>query len=681
MAILLRLSLGAPRALAAVRNSFPSLRQSVFRNVAGFRQQSLNAFDKPRFLSFRQSLLETEEEPEEVLSSDDALDNLRTQGASPQLISRLQLNGINKLFPIQKAAFGPVFKGQDFIGRARTGTGKTLAFIMPVVEQLNARNGWDRRLPAVLVLEPTRELAKQVAAEFQKFYPQLRVASVYGGTPFQPQEMAIRRGLDVVVATPGRCMDLLEKNVLDFSAINVAILDEADEMLNKGFQEEVERILQTVPQQRQTLLFSATVPSWVRALANQYTRNAVSADLIGESETRIPSQVKMCAMPLDRELGTRATAARGIIDVTKAARTIIFTKTKADASALSVHSGLKDISVCLHGDVSQGIRESRLEMFRRGTSKVLIATDVASRGLDIPSVDLVIHFCVPEANEAFIHRTGRTGRAGKTGTAVLFHTPSQTSLVRTMEREIGIKFETFKQPTADELLDVAAKNIEQTLDTIHPRAVHLFQSVAERLLQENGPSSLAAALAYIAGYHEKTSFKTKALLSQMDGVSLTITPTAETTFSSMQDAKAALSNLFGAQYRHVMAFAIAEDKQTLYVDVSETFANMCFRDNIQTSKDGFELKLVNKVPANLQVQVESRVLERVDRVDHRGMSQSSRSSSSRPGVYPGRMGSFGNGGGGNRYNGGGDRYNGGGDRYNGGDRNDRREERTSSFRY
>ncbi|ONM56476.1 DEAD-box ATP-dependent RNA helicase 7 [Zea mays] len=416
-----------------------------------------------------------------------ALTNFRI---SESLRQSLRSKGIKSLFPIQATTFDLVLDGSDLVGRARTGQGKTLAFVLPILESLvNGANKASRRTehgrtPSVLVLLPTRELANQVHADFE-FYGAtfgLSACCVYGGSPYRPQEMALRRGVDIVVGTPGRVKDFIVKGTLNLKCLKFRVLDEADEMLNMGFVDDVELILGMLickvedATKVQTLLFSATLPEWVNKLSMRFLKvDRKTVDLVGNEKLKASASVKHLALPCNK-----AARAQVIPDIIRCyshgGRTIIFTETKDSASELS---GLIHGSRALHGDVAQAQREVILAGFRSGKFQVLVATNVAARGLDINDVQLIIQCEPPRDVEAYIHRSGRTGRAA--------------------------------QSAGSE----AADAIASVSDSVIP----IFRQQAEQLLSSSSLSAadlLAKALAKAVGY---TDIKKRSLLSSLEDYS------------------------------------------------------------------------------------------------------------------------------------------------------------------
>ncbi|RCV19463.1 hypothetical protein SETIT_3G386700v2 [Setaria italica] len=361
-------------------------------------------------------------------------------GISSKIVDRLASKGITKLFPIQRAVLEPAMQGKDMVGRAKTGTGKTLAFGIPIMDAIIRHNDKYKpgKFPLAIVLAPTRELAKQVEREFIESSP-LETLCVYGGTPISQQIRKLGYGVDVVIGTPGRVIDLLKRGSLSLAEIRFVVLDEADQMLSVGFDQDVETILQQVPQQRQTLMFSATMPTWIRKLTQKYLNNPVTVDLVGEDDQKLAEGISLFSIATENR-EKPAVLGELIKEHAKGGKCIVFTQTKRDADRLSCSMSRSFQCEALHGDISQAQRERTLAGFRDGRFNILIATDVAARGLDIPNVDLVIHFELPNSSEIFVHRSGRTGRAGKKGTAIAMYNYRQNRDVQSIERDIGSKF-------------------------------------------------------------------------------------------------------------------------------------------------------------------------------------------------------------------------------------------------
>ncbi|CAL5082429.1 unnamed protein product [Urochloa decumbens] len=457
---------------------------------------------------------------DEDTADPNALTNFRI---SEPLKQRLKSKGIKALFPIQATTFDLVLDGSDLVGRARTGQGKTLAFVLPILESLvngthkaSRETGYGRP-PSVLVLLPTRELANQVHADFE-FYGAtygLSACCVYGGSPYRAQEMALRKGADIVVGTPGRVKDLIVKGTLNLKCLKFRVLDEADEMLNMGFVDDVELILGKVQDvtKVQTLLFSATLPDWVNKLSMRFLkRDRKTVDLVGNEKLKASASVKHLALPCNK-----AARAQVIPDIIRCyshgGRTIIFTETKDNASELS---GLIPGSRALHGDVVQAQREVILAGFRGGRFQVLVATNVAARGLDINDVQLIIQCEPPRDVEAYIHRSGRTGRAGNTGVAVMLYEPRYKHSVSRLERESGVKFEHISAPQPTDVAQSAGTEAADAIAGVSDSVIPVFRQQAEQLLSSSSLSAadlLAKALAKAVGY---TDIKKRSLLSSME---------------------------------------------------------------------------------------------------------------------------------------------------------------------
>ncbi|XP_055823791.1 DEAD-box ATP-dependent RNA helicase 53, mitochondrial-like [Solanum dulcamara] len=375
------------------------------------------------------------------LPEDDEGLEISKLGISQEIVSALEKKGITKLFPIQRAVLEPAMQGSDMIGRARTGTGKTLAFGIPIMDKIirfNEKHGRGRN-PLALILAPTRELAKQVDKEFLESAPGLDTLCVYGGVPISRQMSSLDRGTDIVVGTPGRIIDLLRRGALNLEEIQFVVLDEADQMLNVGFAEDVETILGNVQQKHQTLMFSATMPGWILKITNKFLKNPVHIDLVGDSDQKLADGISLFSIACDMH---QKPAVLGplITEHAKGGKCIVFTQTKRDADRLSYAMQKSFKCEALHGDISQTQRERTLSGFREGQFNVLVATDVAARGLDVPNVDLVVHYELPNSSEIFVHRSGRTGRAGKKGSAILIYSSSQHRDVKGIERDVGCRF-------------------------------------------------------------------------------------------------------------------------------------------------------------------------------------------------------------------------------------------------
>ena len=362
--------------------------------------------------------------------------NFAALGLNQPLLRAIDAEGYQTPTPIQTQAIPHLLAGRDVLGCAQTGTGKTAAFALPVLQQLaKAAPGPGRRPVRALVLTPTRELAAQIGESFRSYgrHLPLRSEVVFGGVGIGKQIQALGRGVDILVATPGRLLDLLEQRALTLSEVQILILDEADRMLDMGFIHDVKRIVRLVPTKRQTLLFSATVPDSIRALANSLLSSPVQVAVtpVSSAAETLDQSVYFVDKADKRKL--LAWVLRdGAID-----RTLAFTRTKHGANRVAEYLEKSGVSAAaIHGNKSQSARERALEAFKRGQLRVLVATDIAARGIDIDQLSHVINFDLPNLPETYVHRIGRSGRAGATGAALSFCDQEERPYLRSIERLI-----------------------------------------------------------------------------------------------------------------------------------------------------------------------------------------------------------------------------------------------------
>jgi ATP-dependent RNA helicase DDX21 len=447
----------------------------------------------------------------------------------------LQRVGIKYLFPIQASTFMPIFEGRDLIGKDRTGSGKTLAFSLPILEKLrsdgqcftNARG----QSPFVVVLVPTRELCMQVSREFTRFMnndKEYRVLPVYGGTDAYEQVSAMRNGIEILIGTPGRLIDLMDRKAFNFRSIRHFILDETDQMLNIGFQEDIERILKTVRAEFeenqksidkiQFLLFSATVPRWVDQIASKFMKkDLVFVDMIKNSETKTSKTVEHLALFFpSKEHKIEAIGDLVLVYGGAHSRTIIFTDTKEEANEVALRGQLKIECQVLHGDIPQKQREITFTAFRNGSLKCLVATNVAARGLDIPEVDLIVQLAPPKDIETYIHRSGRTGRAGKIGTCITFYTKRQQEFMDKIENMAKMKFKKIGAPQPSDIMRSNARDISCSFDNVSSDVLVYFQDNVKSILEKYTPDeAICRALAVISGYTK--SVQQRSLLFSVEG--------------------------------------------------------------------------------------------------------------------------------------------------------------------
>lgn len=412
------------------------------------------------------------------------------------IAERLEARGILNASPIQIESLPHTLQGRDLIGRARTGTGKTLAFALPIIQSLEPSRQRGR-FPRALIMAPTRELAKQVAEEFNKTSSGLEVLTIYGGAAYGPQEKSLQRGVDVVVGTPGRVIDHIERGNLRLDEVQFVVLDEADEMLSVGFADAIEEILKSTPENRQTMLFSATLTKDILRIARQYQTDPVKVDLVGEGKSQAAQTVEHLKIRVGR---TRTRLLADLLTIYNPERAIIFTRTKREVDELAmelIHRGLE--AEALHGDLAQSQRERALGAFRAGRVRVLVATDVAARGLDIPEVDLVVQYHLPQDHESYVHRSGRTGRAGRTGTAIVLYGDREQRELRNLEHATGVHFIERPHPTPKEVREASARAAAGLVRSVESEFAQPFMAEAQALLEELGVEGIARALARISG--------------------------------------------------------------------------------------------------------------------------------------------------------------------------------------
>lgn len=400
-------------------------------------------------------------------------------GLQPRLLQAVIELGYLEPTPIQNAVIPLMLAGRDVIGRAQTGTGKTAAFMLPILEKLQP----GRLIPQALVLAPTRELALQVASVSAEYgqYLKARILPVYGGAAYGPQLSGLRQGTDIVVGTPGRLIDLLERGALDLSGLRTVILDEADEMLSMGFLEDIQKILQSAPEKRQTALFSATMPGEIQKLAVQYMQDPETVNIEPERPTVAGIDQRYI---LVRERDKTAALAR-IIEMENIHSALIFARTRVGSSELAANLSARGYPVeVLNGDLSQDVRERVIKRFRQNLIQLLIATDVAARGLDIEDISHVVNFDLPEDIESYVHRIGRTGRAGKTGIAISFVTPTEQWRLRRIEAFIHQSIQKVPIPTPEAIIKRREELFIERLQKTYSENIHPERKLASRLAAE-----------------------------------------------------------------------------------------------------------------------------------------------------------------------------------------------------
>ncbi|HET9257693.1 MAG TPA: DEAD/DEAH box helicase [Pseudonocardiaceae bacterium] len=417
----------------------------------------------------------------------------------PELLHALAGLGYEEPTPIQRAAIPPLLQGRDLLGQAATGTGKTAAFALPVLQRMSG----DRRGagPVVLVLVPTRELAMQVSQAFHRYGRALgvRVLPIYGGQPIGRQLRVLERGVDVVVATPGRVLDHIGRGTLRLGGVETVVLDEADEMLDMGFAEDIEAILDGTPEDRQTVLFSATMPSRVDRIARRCLRDPVRIEMGREARAAGTGPlVRQSAYVVTR--AQKSAALGRVLDVEAPSAAIVFCRTREEVDHLSeTLNGRGYRTEALHGGMGQEQRDKVMGRLRNATADLLIATDLAARGLDIEHLTHVINYNVPAAPDAYIHRIGRVGRAGREGVAITFAEPREHRMLKTIERVTKQRITVGKVPT---IADLRARRLELTRAALRESLLtddlECFRVVVETLTEEFDVMEVALAAVKLA---------------------------------------------------------------------------------------------------------------------------------------------------------------------------------------
>ena len=395
------------------------------------------------------------------MSPEDPITSFADLGLREELVARLVELDYEEPTPIQREAIPVLIEGWDLLGQAATGTGKTAAFALPLLHRLG---DVPASRPTALILVPTRELAMQVQQAVSNYGRSLgvRVVAVFGGQPIQRQLKSIERGAHIVVATPGRAIDLINRRSLKLDAITTVVLDEADEMLDMGFTDDIETILEHTPSERQTVLFSATLPRRITAIAERHQRDPKRITIKAGDVGTDSDLVRQTAYVVDRH--HKAAALGRILDVEAATSAIVFCRTRAEVDELTVTMNSRNHRAeALHGGMDQEQRDRVMGRLRDGTAELLIATDVAARGLDVDTLTHVVNYDVPAAPEAYVHRIGRVGRAGRTGTAITLVEPRQRRLLENIERLTKQRLEVARIPSVD---DLRATQIERTAEAL-----------------------------------------------------------------------------------------------------------------------------------------------------------------------------------------------------------------------
>ncbi len=407
---------------------------------------------------------------------------------SKEILRAIKDMGFEEPTPIQEMAIPPALEGKDVIGRAQTGTGKTVAFGIPVVEHCSTK-----RIPQAIVLAPTRELAVQIAEELNRVgrYKGIYSLPIYGGQSIDRQIRSLKKGVQIIVGTPGRVIDHLKRRTLSLREINTVVLDEADEMLNMGFINDIEYILKETPSDRQTMLFSATLPPEILRISKRYMRLPVKVSV--NTEKMVVSKIKQVFYEVRNS--NKITALSRIIDVEDPSLALVFCHTKKEVDEVS--SKLKQMGYyagAIHGDYTQAHRDRIIRQFRTGEIDILVATDVAARGLDISGVSHVINYSIPQNPDSYIHRIGRTGRAGKTGIAITFVTPREYKNLRLIERTARTRILRAELPTREDVRRVKLEEVKEEITELIEKGEYVdYLQMVDELSESYSLRQIAAS--------------------------------------------------------------------------------------------------------------------------------------------------------------------------------------------
>ena len=437
------------------------------------------------------------EEPEQDAESDSGSQGFAELGLDPAIVVALEKRGYRQPTSIQAATIPHLMQGRDLIGQAETGSGKTAAFTLPILSRLD----FEGQDTLALVLTPTRELAIQVTEAVRSYgagIKNFRTTTIYGGQNYQTQFRALERGAHVVVGTPGRLLDHLEKGTLDLSQLKVFVLDEADEMLRMGFIEDIETILEQAPRDKQTVCFSATMPAPIKRIAKRYLNNPEHVKI--ESDSVTADSITQCFQPVEpREKTQRLVRWLQTEDYDGV---LVFVKTRNSTNVVSeqlIQNGI--IASALNGDIPQQQRERTVEQLKAGKINVVVATDVAARGLDVSRISHVINFDFPHDTEAYVHRIGRTGRAGRSGTAILYVEPREKGKLGRLQRDLNLKIEPLKQRSLKEINQARVEKFKQRiLDAADDKQFDFFKQLVTEFKEQSELDwdQVAAALAVMA---------------------------------------------------------------------------------------------------------------------------------------------------------------------------------------
>ncbi|MFT7668267.1 MAG: ATP-dependent RNA helicase DeaD [Planctomycetota bacterium] len=507
-------------------------------------------------------------------SEETTVPSFESIGLPDFLLASLKSVGYEAPSPIQARTIPPLLAGRDVLGQAQTGTGKTAAFALPVLAGIDI----DKLVPQALVLTPTRELAIQVAEAFQRYASALKgfhVLPIYGGQAYPLQLRPLRRGVHVVVATPGRLMDHMKRGSIDLSNLRYLVLDEADEMLNMGFLDDVESILQEVPEDRQTALFSATMPNAIRNISNRFMREPehVAFQRRASPAESIHQRYQIVGRPQKLEALTR------FLEAEEFEAMIIFVRTKIETVELSEKLEARGYaSSPLNGDMAQNHRELTVDRLKNAKLDIIVATDVAARGLDVPRISHVINYDAPTDTEAYVHRIGRTGRAGRKGNAILFVTPREKRMLRTIERNTSTQIERLVLPTNKEVNQTRiARFKDRITDSLKDQGLPFFTQLVQEYVEES--KSLAAASVHAAAEQKRKLEEAKSVVVDEDGLE------TESTTVALEERVVILKEVDAATVAGALAILAQGEQPLLLPEEESRFNNQDFDEGRQNNND------------------------------------------------------------------------------------------------
>ena len=443
---------------------------------------------------------DTDVTPDETPAATASAAGFAGLGLRPQILDRLAELGYEEPTPIQAEAIPQMLTGVDMLGQAATGTGKTAAFALPILQAIEPGA---EAVPQALVVVPTRELAVQVSEAMHAYGrgQGLKVVPIYGGQPIPRQLQALRRGVHVVVATPGRAIDHIRRGSLELDAIRTVVLDEADEMLDMGFTEDIETILEETPAERQTVLFSATMPPRIRKIAETYQRDPVLVKIAAANTAAERARVRQTAYMVMRQ--HKANALGRVLDMEAPVATIVFCRTRGEVDELTATmNGRGYRAEALHGGMDQQQRDRVMGRLKDGTAELLVATDVAARGLDVDTLTHVVNYDVPSSPESYVHRIGRVGRAGREGVAITLAEPRQRRLLQNIERLTKQEIDIQKIPTVGDLRErQVAVTVEAIREALLADDLDDYETVLFQLIADGNPDR-DVALAAIKLFHQ-----------------------------------------------------------------------------------------------------------------------------------------------------------------------------------